>query len=211
MPIVAFVQRAGESKGTRMRFEEAVPPGGEVTVIVHNISEQGMVLETDEPFALGEPLDINLPQSGAARATVAWISGRLIGFDFDMPISRIRIDAEQFRNAVSITPVGMNQAHHMESFGLRLRRLRRALGMSQGELAKLLGVSDPAVCGWELNKSRPKPGRMNALAKLLGVSLADLVREETVTPLSTQIASAREAIARTAGTTQDRVRISIDM
>ena len=194
-----------------MRFEGAVPRNGETEVLVHNISELGLVLETDVQFAIGDPIDIKLPHSGATRARAAWTSGRLIGFDFDMPISRITLGAARLRDAVTAGPEAVDTARHMESFGARIQRLRLALGMSQGQLARLLLVSDPAVCGWELNRTRPKPGRMEALAQILGVSLSDLLGQQETIPLSAKIASARATIARAAGVSQDRVRISIEM
>ncbi|AJA09199.1 XRE family transcriptional regulator [Sphingopyxis fribergensis] len=215
MTVAAYLHRVedqpGQAKETRMRFEGAVPRTGETEVLVHNISELGMVFETDEAFAIGDPIDIKLPQSGATRARVAWTSGRLIGLDFDLPISRISLGTARLRDAVSVGPDGPDSANRMESFGMRVQRLRLALGMSQGQLAKHMNVSDPAVCGWELNRTRPKPGRMEALAEILGVSMADLLGEQAVFPLSATIDSARQAIALAAGVTQDRVRINIEV
>lgn len=147
MTVVAFVQRikdpAGDAQKARMRFEGAVPLIGEAEVVVHNISELGMVLETDESFAIGDLIDVKLPQSGAVRATVSWGSGRLSGLDFDTPISRVTLDAARLRDAVAIVPEGVDTARHMESFGMRVQRLRRSLGMSQGQLARHMRVSAP--------------------------------------------------------------------
>jgi transcriptional regulator with XRE-family HTH domain len=215
MTIVAFVKRTknhpDQAKETRMRFRGVNPLVGEAEVLVHNISELGAVLETDEPFAIGDRIDIKLPQRGATRARVAWTSGRLLGFNFDMPISPVTLDSARLRDAVAITPGGIDTASHIESFGMRVQRLRRALGMSQRQLAKHIGVSVPAVCGWELNRAHPRSERMEALARLLGVSLADLLGDETMPSRSPQIARAREAIARAVGTTPDRVNISIEL
>lgn len=198
--------------GTRMRFEGAVPRDGEAEVLVHNISELGLVLEADHDFAIGFPIEVKLPHSGAARARVAWKSGKLTGFSFDMPISRVSLGAKRLRDAVTDNFDMVNTARHLESFGMRVQRLRLELGMSQGQLAKLMGVSDPAVCGWELNRTRPKPGRMEALATILKVSLAELLgQQELMATLPAQIASARETIARAAGVSEDRVKITIEL
>lgn len=215
MSIAAYLYRVedqpGKAKETRMRFEGAVPRTGETEVLVHNISELGLVLETDEPFEIGDSIDIKLPQSGAARARVAWTSGHLIGFDFDLPISRISLGAARLRDAVSVGPEDADTARQMENFGMRVQRLRLGLGMSQGQLARHMSVSDPAVCGWELNRTRPKPGRMEALAEILGVSVTDLLGEQALLPLAAKVASARDEIARAAGVSQDRVRINIEL
>jgi len=60
-------------------------------------------------------------------------------------------------------------------FGLRLRGLRLARGLTMAELAERIGVSQPAISQWE--SGREKPGR-ESLLKLsaeLGVSVEDLL------------------------------------
>lgn len=42
------------------------------------------------------------------------------------------------------------------TFGDRLRKARRAAGLSQAELAKLLGVGTSRLSGWEADASRPR-------------------------------------------------------
>lgn len=42
------------------------------------------------------------------------------------------------------------------TFGDRLRKARRAAGLSQAELAKLLGVGTSRLSGWESDASRPR-------------------------------------------------------
>ncbi len=64
-----------------------------------------------------------------------------------------------------------------------LIRIRRARGMSQGELAVLAGVSRQAVSKWETGESLPDLARLSALAEGLGLSLDALCgREEPAGP-----------------------------
>lgn len=98
-----------------------------------------------------------------------------------------------------------------ESFGSRVQRLRKARAMSQAEVATMMGVSVPAVCAWELNKSRPKSPRMAELAGILDVSVASLLGEQSPTDLQTLIVNARARIAAAVGTAPDRIRIHIDL
>lgn len=98
-----------------------------------------------------------------------------------------------------------------ETFGSRLRRLRKASALSQADVAKWLGVSTPAVCAWESDKSRPKPPRITDLATILGVSVAVLTGEPGATELAAVIAHARATIAAAIGTTPDRINIHIDL
>lgn len=55
-------------------------------------------------------------------------------------------------------------------FGLRLRELRRRAGLSQSELATIIGTTRPAVTSWENGWTRPKDDKYHALADALGVT-----------------------------------------
>ncbi|MBL0914454.1 MAG: helix-turn-helix transcriptional regulator, partial [Sphingopyxis sp.] len=55
-----------------------------------------------------------------------------------------------------------------ESFGDRLRDLRRARGMGQSQLAEAMAVSCPTVSGWEKGRMHPRHDRLDALAAFLG-------------------------------------------
>lgn len=48
-------------------------------VIVHDISETGLLLETALELGEGEAIDVVLPGLGERRVTVAWSSGRFFG------------------------------------------------------------------------------------------------------------------------------------
>lgn len=57
---------------------------------------------------------------------------------------------------------------------LRLRRSE--LGLSQGRLAALLGVSQQTVSRWESGSAAPGPRRIAELADVLGIELGGLLR-----------------------------------
>jgi len=50
-----------------------------------------------------------------------------------------------------------------------IKKLRARLGLSQGQLARILGVTGPAVAHWEQGKSRPKGRNRAALVALRSV------------------------------------------
>lgn len=53
-------------------------------------------------------------------------------------------------------------------FGQQLRTARRAHGLTQGDLADRLGVTQPVISRWERGRSRPSPVQLVALQELLG-------------------------------------------
>lgn len=64
-------------------------------------------------------------------------------------------------------------------FGVRVRKLRDAAGLTQAELAEKLDVSRPAIGTWESGKARPRLNKLKELADLFGVTVSELMGEET--------------------------------
>ena len=65
--------------------------------------------------------------------------------------------------------------------GAVIKRLREDKGITQTQLAELIGVSDKAVSKWETAKGLPDITLIEPLAKSLGVSVAELLSGNTVT------------------------------
>jgi transcriptional regulator with XRE-family HTH domain len=59
-----------------------------------------------------------------------------------------------------------------------IARLRKAKGLSQSQLAALLGVDETAVSHWERGINSPKGTRLTHLADIFGVAVDDLLRKE---------------------------------
>ena len=67
-----------------------------------------------------------------------------------------------------------------ENFGQRLKTLRKKAGLTQPELADLIGVHETTIRRWEndyANSSKPNIGYIQALAKALNVSENDLLND----------------------------------
>lgn len=65
--------------------------------------------------------------------------------------------------------------------GATIRRLREERGLTQSQLAGLIGVSDKAVSKWETAKGLPDITLMDPLAGALGVSVMELMSGEAIT------------------------------
>lgn len=55
---------------------------------------------------------------------------------------------------------------------------REKAGMTQSEVAKALGVNQSAVSFWESGRNQPRGKQMVKLAKLYGVTVDELLRED---------------------------------
>ena len=65
------------------------------------------------------------------------------------------------------------------NMGEHIRALRTALGMTQGDLAKKMNVTDKAVSKWERGLSRPDIDSLPKLAEVLGVTVEELCSAPT--------------------------------
>ena len=63
--------------------------------------------------------------------------------------------------------------------GKEIARLRKENGISQEKLAEILGVSRQAVTKWESGKTNPDTENLMALAKVFGVSIDNLCKNES--------------------------------
>ena len=62
-------------------------------------------------------------------------------------------------------------------FAERLCRLREATGLSQREVARRLGIAQSSYANWERFNVALKPEQLLSLAKVLGVDVADLLKD----------------------------------
>ena len=67
-----------------------------------------------------------------------------------------------------------------EHFSHNLRRLRLAKGLTQEQLAAMLGVSIQSISRWECGNTLPDVMLLPEIARLYGVTVDDLYREEAV-------------------------------
>lgn len=66
---------------------------GRASVIIHNLSGTGLLIETGKKLEPGATFDVDLPEVGATEVRVAWTSGDFYGCDFTTPIAAGRAGA----------------------------------------------------------------------------------------------------------------------
>ena len=67
-------------------------------VAIHDLSTGGLLLETNEKLRKGSRFEVELPEAGVTKATVAWSSGDYYGCQFDKPLSKAALSAARLRN-----------------------------------------------------------------------------------------------------------------
>lgn len=76
----------------------------------------------------------------------------------------------------------------MNEFGNYLYSLRKSKGMTQQELADMLGVTNKAISKWETGEAFPETAQLIPLSDIFGVTVDDLLRgraKENITPPET--------------------------
>jgi transcriptional regulator with XRE-family HTH domain len=68
-----------------------------------------------------------------------------------------------------------NDAKFFRDLGVRLAQLRKAQGLTQMQLAKLLQVSQQQMASYEVGRRRIPISMLPTLAKILGASLENLL------------------------------------
>lgn len=76
------------------------------------------------------------------------------------------------------TPMSPVEKAFFQKLGTRIATLRKARGLTQVQLAEVLGVSQQQVVSFEKGRRRVPVSTLPTLSKALGVSIEDLVESE---------------------------------
>lgn len=202
---------------TSGRLQHGADNEVEANVTIHNISAAGLLLQTAMPLAVGEVLAIDLPQIGPVGAEIVWESEQLYGCAFQQALGEAALAAAQLGGDTGSVPaapapqsVSFGQAKG-DALGVRINRLRRERDLTLAQVANVLGVSKPTVWAWEKGKARPLPERLEAIAEVLGSSVADLTDTSAQRDGAALIEDCRQRIAHEFGSDPKSVRIMIEM
>lgn len=178
-------------------------------VTIHNISEDGILIESTAPLNPDDAFEVELPHAGLVVAKVVWARGGFAGCRFETPVSMAALSAASLRSVAR--PEARTEVPSNESLGSRLRQLRKARGLTQEALADQVGVSKPAISSWEKGKAQPRATRATALAHALGVPVQSLFGQDAAESVESIIEQSRQRIAAAAGINADRIRIFFEM
>ncbi|MES2699118.1 MAG: helix-turn-helix domain-containing protein [Pseudomonadota bacterium] len=151
--------------------------GDGIDAIIRNISATGVLLETSALLKVGEQVWIDLGAAGRQLASVRWADADLVGCEFAPALSRPRLSAALLQGEAPTSrdaPSG-NGASDPELLsaerkraGLAIAWARKSRGISQGELALMLGVTTTTVCRWERGHVQPRAKIRALLESQLG-------------------------------------------
>lgn len=90
----------------RLKLDSAVsiPSGGDLEVIVHDLSATGLLIETGVDLRSGDELAVEIPGAGPTVATVMWVSGNYFGCEFKRPVPKAALSAAALRSPPAPPP-----------------------------------------------------------------------------------------------------------
>lgn len=104
-PLVAHLssapRKANKRGAVRRTLKLQLESGAEATgvrVLIHNISESGMLIETAARLSVGETFDLDLPHAGLTEARIVRSDGRYFGCRFVSGISKGSVSAALLRS-----------------------------------------------------------------------------------------------------------------
>ena len=77
----------------------------------------------------------------------------------------------------SCMPAGRPAKTERSGFALRIQKIREATGMSQREVASMLGISQPAYVNWERKDIALTLAQLQRLAEVFGVKIEALFED----------------------------------
>jgi hypothetical protein len=93
---VQGTSRRGSAR-LKLSLDSSLAGSGE-QVVIHDLSSDGILVETSARLRKGAKLQLDLPQVGATLAKVVWNSGDYYGCQFDKPIPKAALSAALLRN-----------------------------------------------------------------------------------------------------------------
>ncbi len=222
-------RRDNNRNDLRLLAEVALQQGPRGDIRIENISSSGLLLNTPLDLAPGEIVTVYLPNMEERVAEVVWSSENFHGCRFADPLDESMLEAirqrnEAFKSSLSgvLLSDDSNATAKGESFGDRLTRLRKAADMKQIQLAEVVGVSKTTVWKWENDVVRPRNSAVRKLAAIFKTTEMVLLfgseaQEATIPGASGEkqgdlqlvIVACKQSIARAAGTSEDRISITI--
>jgi len=115
-------------------------------------------------------LDLGLSQ-GAVAAVLGAALSSVTGWEINRCGPRLSL-FPKITEFLGYSP--LSGQNHDESFGGQLRARRRRLGISQKQLAGLLGVDQTTVSNWERGVNEPRAGFKVRIVDILGSGKFDI-------------------------------------
>ena len=137
----ASERRASRRRKLLLHAEGVSGSTSRTEVIIHDLSEDGLLVESPIALNEGEMLEVEIPEAGTVQAEVAWSSERFFGCRFNHPISTAAVSAALLRSPSGGTTAQNGAAVEkalveLEALSFAIKRVTRAVDQAIERLAK---------------------------------------------------------------------------
>jgi hypothetical protein len=98
-------EERGAARHSLSLVAQAASSRGGTSVIVHNLSATGLLIESREPLDIDEVFEVELPGAEIRHASVVWCSEDFYGCEFAEAISTAAVSAARLRSPPSTPAV----------------------------------------------------------------------------------------------------------
>lgn len=133
-------RRASRRRKLRLSAEGASASSSQTQVVIHDLSEEGLLVESPIPLVTGELLEVVIPEAGTAQAEVTWDGGRFYGCKFKEPISTAAVSAALLRSPTSKSERNAEVVEkaliELEALSFAIKRVTKAVDQAIDRLNK---------------------------------------------------------------------------
>lgn len=133
-------RRASTRRKLRLEAEGATASSSQTQVVIHDLSEEGLLVESPIPLVTGELLEVVIPEAGSAQAEVTWDGGRFYGCKFKKPISTAAVSAALLRSPTSKSERNAEVVEkaliELEALSFAIKRVTKAVDQAIDRLNK---------------------------------------------------------------------------
>lgn len=132
-------RRSSHRRKLRLQAEGGGVSSTQTQVVIQDLSEEGLLIESPIPLASGDVLDVHVPEAGVVQAEVAWTSGRFYGCRFRKKISTAAVSAALLCSPGRANP---NQEAvekaliELEALSFAIKRVTKAVDQAIDRLTK---------------------------------------------------------------------------
>jgi hypothetical protein len=134
-------RRSSSRRKLKLEVEGASASASQTQVVIHDLSEDGLLVESPVSLEQGEAIDVVLPEAGTAQAQVAWSSGRFFGCKFSNPISTAAVSAALLQSPAPDQPQPNTEnvekaLIELEALSFAIKRITRVVDKAIDQLTK---------------------------------------------------------------------------
>nr|WP_166180967.1 helix-turn-helix transcriptional regulator [Altererythrobacter segetis] len=184
-----------------------------IHVTIHDLSAEGMLIETSAPLKLSEKLAVEMPGNGWRDAMVVWSSAHFHGCRFTKPLGKSIVSAALLKSVPAPTPAQRNLGPlpPPEKLAAGLAVFRRDHGLTMDQLAKRLGVSRQTLWYWETGQRRPREDRLAELQRALDSFPRNSHSGDAPAGVPGALGRLKQLVAAQLGISVERVRIIVEL